>query len=132
MWTRRARSGSSPADLVVLCAFALFNVRLMLLSGIGKPYDRDRGEGVVGRNYAYQSAGGSTAYFEDVKFNPFAASGSLGVAVDDYNSDNFDHSRRAASSAAPASPAPTPTAGRSSTGRCRPGPRPGAAPGSAR
>src|SRR6195952_4192656 len=28
-----------PANIVLVCAFALFNVRLMLLSGIGKPYD---------------------------------------------------------------------------------------------
>jgi len=80
-----------PGELVILCAFSFFNVRLMLLSGIGQPYDRDRDEGVVGRNYAYQSAGGSTAFFENVNFNPFAAAGSLGAAVDDYNSDNFDH-----------------------------------------
>ncbi len=63
----------------------------MLLSGIGKPFDRDRGEGVVGRNYAYQTGTGATAYFEDARFNPFAASGSLGVTADDFNGDNFDH-----------------------------------------
>jgi gluconate 2-dehydrogenase alpha chain len=80
-----------PADMVLLCAFGLFNVRLMLLSGIGKPYDRDRGEGVVGRNYAYQTGSGTTAFFDNVRFNPFAAAGSLGAAADDYNSDNFDH-----------------------------------------
>jgi gluconate 2-dehydrogenase alpha chain len=80
-----------PADLVLLCAFSFFNVRLLLLSGIGKPYDHASGEGVVGRNYAYQTGSGSTGFFEGVHFNPFAASGSLGVAADDYNSDNFDH-----------------------------------------
>jgi len=80
-----------PADLVLVCAYGLFNVRLLLLSGIGKPYDPVRDEGVVGRNYAYQTGSGSTAFFEDAKFNPFAAAGSLGVALDDYNSDNFDH-----------------------------------------
>src|ERR1700710_1192311 len=80
-----------PADIVLVCAYSLFNVRLLLLSGIGKPYDPATGEGVVGRNYAYQTGSGSTAFFEDAKFNPFAAAGSLGVATDDYNSDNFDH-----------------------------------------
>src|SRR6201747_2579481 len=80
-----------PADLVLVCAFSLFNVQLMLLSGIGKPYDPATGEGTVGRNYAYQTGSGSTAFFEDAKFNPFAAAGSLGAALDDYNSDNFDH-----------------------------------------
>lgn len=82
-----------PADLVVLCAYGLFNVRLMLLSGIGQPYDHARNEGVVGRNYAYQTGSGSTAFFDNVNFNPFAAAGSLGVAMDDYNSDNFDHAK---------------------------------------
>ena len=80
-----------PADLVLLCAYGLFNVRLMLLSGIGKPYDGSTGEGVVGRNYAYQTGSGATAFFDNANFNPFAAAGSLGVALDDYNSDNFDH-----------------------------------------
>ncbi|MCK8787849.1 GMC family oxidoreductase [Roseomonas sp. NAR14] len=80
-----------PADLVLLCAFSFFNVRLLLLSGIGKPYDPARGEGVVGRNYAYQTGTGATGHFENVRFNPFAAAGSLGCALDDYNSDNFDH-----------------------------------------
>ena len=28
-----------PADLVLLCAFSLFNAQLLLLSGIGQPYD---------------------------------------------------------------------------------------------
>ena len=37
-----------PADLVLLCAFQFHNVRLMLVSGIGKPYDPASGEGVVG------------------------------------------------------------------------------------
>jgi gluconate 2-dehydrogenase alpha chain len=80
-----------PADLVLLCAYGLFNVRLMLLSGIGKPYDPVKDEGVVGRNYAYQTGSGATAFFENVNFNPFAAAGSLGCALDDFNSDNFDH-----------------------------------------
>jgi gluconate 2-dehydrogenase alpha chain len=80
-----------PADLVLLCAYGLFNVRLLLLSGIGKPYDPASGEGVVGRNYAYQCGGGATGFFENATFNPFAGAGSIGTAADDFNSDNFDH-----------------------------------------
>ena len=80
-----------PADLVLLCAYGLFNVRLLLLSGIGKPYDPNTHQGVVGRNYAYQSAGSANAIFDNALFNPFAAAGSVGTAADDYNSDNFDH-----------------------------------------
>src|SRR5882757_1559896 len=32
-----------PANIVLVCAFALFNVRMLLLSGIGKPYDAQSG-----------------------------------------------------------------------------------------
>lgn len=80
-----------PADLVLLCAFTLFNVRLLLLSGIGAPYDPASNTGVVGRNYAYQTNSGATGYFDDALFNPFAGAGALGATVDDCNGDNFDH-----------------------------------------
>src|SRR5215475_6940061 len=38
-----------PADLVLLCAFQLFNVQLLLLSGIGTVYDPQSGKGQIGR-----------------------------------------------------------------------------------
>lgn len=44
-----------PAEMVVLCAFSINNVRLLLLSGIGRPYDPATGQGVVGRNYTHQT-----------------------------------------------------------------------------
>ncbi|EJW13662.1 Gluconate 2-dehydrogenase, membrane-bound, flavoprotein [Rhodovulum sp. PH10] len=80
-----------PADLVVLCAYQLHNVRLMLLSGIGKPYDPATGEGVVGKNYAYQIVSGVAAFFDEEIMNPFVGAGALGMAIDDFNGDNFDH-----------------------------------------
>jgi gluconate 2-dehydrogenase alpha chain len=80
-----------PAEMVFLTAFQLNNVHLLLLSGIGKPYDPAHGTGVVGKNYAYQAAGGTTLYFEDKHFNPFMGAGGLTLAIDDYNGDNFDH-----------------------------------------
>ncbi|MGY5778380.1 GMC family oxidoreductase [Rhizobium sp. LEGMi135b] len=80
-----------PADMVLLCAYGLHNVRLMLLSGIGKPYDPKSGEGVVGRNYCYQTNAGMQVFFDDKNFNPFIASGALGQTVDDFNGDAFDH-----------------------------------------
>lgn len=83
-----------PADLVVLSAFQLHNVRLLLLSKIGRPYDPVSGEGVVGRNYAYQMNGGISLYFDnDTYFNPFAATGTTGMFIDDFNAENFDHSQ---------------------------------------
>jgi len=80
-----------PADMVFVTAFSLNNVHLLLLSGIGKPYDPATGTGVVGRNYTYQAGTGAQMYFEGQHFNPFMGSGSLGLTFDDWNGDNFDH-----------------------------------------
>ena len=82
-----------PADMVLLCAYALWNVHLMLVSGLGKPYDPDQQTGVVGRNYAYQTIAACNVFFEEgVRTNPFMGAGALGTVIDDYNGDNFDHS----------------------------------------
>lgn len=80
-----------PAELIVLSAYMLHNVRLMLLSGIGKPYDPQTGEGVIGRNYAYQATSGVGVFFDDKILNPFIGAGALGMSVDEWNGDNFDH-----------------------------------------
>jgi gluconate 2-dehydrogenase alpha chain len=80
-----------PANIVLVCAFALFNVRMLLLSGIGKPYDPQTGQGVVGRNYAYQTTSSVDLIFKDKVLNPFIATGAHGMIIDDYNGDNFDH-----------------------------------------
>ena len=82
-----------PADLVLMCAFQFHNVRLMLVSGIGKPYDPAAGEGVVGRNFAYQTMATVTPFFEKQRLNTFAGAGAMGVTIDDFNGDNFDHSQ---------------------------------------
>ena len=81
-----------PADLVVLCAYQLHNVRLLLLSDIGKKYDPQTGQGVVGRNYAYQLVGGATMFFDkEQPMNPFVGAGASGSVIDDFDGDNFDH-----------------------------------------
>ena len=82
-----------PADLVLLCAFQFHNVRLMLVSGIGKPYDADSGDGVVGRNFAYQTVATVHPFFADKRLNSFAGAGAMGVTIDEFNGDNFDHSQ---------------------------------------
>lgn len=87
------REYEQEADLVLLCAFALWNVHLMLLSGIGKPYDPQTNEGVVGRNYAYQTMSSVRVFYDGKhRFNPYMGAGALGMVTDDYNGDNFDHS----------------------------------------
>ena len=81
-----------PADLVILAGYGLMNVRMMMLSGIGKQYDPKTDAGAVGRNYCYQTGGGGASMiFEDKKFNPFMGAGALSMSAHDYNSD-MDHS----------------------------------------
>jgi gluconate 2-dehydrogenase alpha chain len=81
-----------PAEIVFITAYPLNNVRTLLLSGIGKPYDPKTGEGVTGRNYSYQTTGGPTVFMdESININPFMASGASGTMIDDFGGDNFDH-----------------------------------------
>jgi gluconate 2-dehydrogenase alpha chain len=81
-----------PAQLVVLCAYAINNVHLMLLSGIGQPYDPVTGKGVIGKNYCYQTGAAATLFFEGRYFNPFMSTGGLSMVADDYNV-NLDFDR---------------------------------------
>jgi gluconate 2-dehydrogenase alpha chain len=83
-----------PAEMVILSAYVLQNVRLLLLSGIGKPYDPTTGEGVVGKNYAYQTMSSVNVFFDDKIINPFIGAGALATVIDEFNGDNFDHSGR--------------------------------------
>ena len=64
----------------------------MLLSGIGQPYDPLSNTGTTGRNYAYQTANSVQLFFDDKNFNPFIGGGAIGMGIDDFNNDNFDHS----------------------------------------
>lgn len=82
-----------PADIVVVTSYVFNNIRLLLMSGIGKPYDPATGRGVIGKNYAYQVLkGNAVGFFNDKEFNTYAGAGALGILLDDYNGDNFDHS----------------------------------------
>jgi gluconate 2-dehydrogenase alpha chain len=80
-----------PADLVILASYILSNVHLMLVSRIGQPYDPATGQGVVGKNYAYQITSSVNLFYDDKYFNNFVGAGALGMIVDDFNGDNFDH-----------------------------------------
>jgi gluconate 2-dehydrogenase alpha chain len=82
-----------PAQLVILAAYTVFNVQLLLLSGIGKPYDPIANTGVIGRNFTHQTISDVVSFFDRSKhiFNPFISSGSIGMCIDEFNGDNFDH-----------------------------------------
>ncbi len=80
-----------PAGIVLLAAYTFENVRLLLLSGIGAPYDPQTSRGVVGRNYTYQTTSAVTLGFAEKRMNPFIGAGALGMVVDDWNGDHYDH-----------------------------------------
>jgi gluconate 2-dehydrogenase alpha chain len=83
-----------PADLVLLCAFSLFNVHLMLVSGIGTPYDPVTKTGTIGRNYSYQNLNRVNLFFnETVPANPFMGIGGGGATFDDLNGKQNDSSK---------------------------------------
>jgi gluconate 2-dehydrogenase alpha chain len=81
------------ADLVILAAYSMFNVQLLLLSKIGEPYDPVANTGVIGRNFTHQAMSSADGFFDKSKFNfnPFIASGAIGMCIDEFNGDNFDH-----------------------------------------
>ncbi len=81
-----------PANIVILCAYAINNVHLMLLSGIGTPYDPVSQKGVVGKNYCYQTGAGARLFFEGKNFNPFINAGGSSSTMDDFNV-NWDFDR---------------------------------------
>jgi gluconate 2-dehydrogenase alpha chain len=71
--------------MVVLAAFHLHNVRLMLSSGIGQPYDPDTGKGKVGRNFCYQLLNSVNLFFnQNVYINQFMGAGGVGQAIEDF------------------------------------------------
>ena len=91
--TRTGEEFEQPADVVALTSYIFNNVRLLLLSGIGRQYNPKTGTGMIGKNYTdHHTITGAIAYFEDKKFNSYIGTGALGSAYNDFNADNFDHS----------------------------------------
>ncbi|MDB5865555.1 MAG: gluconate 2-dehydrogenase [Betaproteobacteria bacterium] len=83
-----------PATMVLLTAYAINNVHLMLLSGIGRAYDPVSQQGVIGKNYCYQTGAGATLFFEGRNFNPFMSAGGSSSTMDDFNTNwDFDRSK---------------------------------------
>ena len=81
-----------PASLVFLASWTFNNTRLLLLSGIGEPYDPATGHGTVGSNLTHQvSVGAATAFFEQ-PLNRFMGSGSAGILFSDFDRDDLDRS----------------------------------------
>jgi gluconate 2-dehydrogenase alpha chain len=80
-----------PANMVLLTAYAINNVHLMLLSGIGEAYDPVSQKGVIGKNYCYQTGVSANLFFDGRNFNPFMSAGGSNHTIDDFNANwGFD------------------------------------------
>jgi len=80
-----------PAEVVVLSSYVLNNAKLLMISRIGEMYNPETGRGTLGKGYCYQITPGATLFFDE-PMNLYAGAGALGVCLDDWNADNFDHS----------------------------------------
>lgn len=80
------------AEIVILASYTFSNTKLLLVSNIGKPYDPVTGQGVVGKNYSDHFLSMAFGFFDKKQFNDYAGAGALGVSLDDYDGDFFDHS----------------------------------------
>lgn len=79
------------ADRVALCSYAFGNTRLMLLSGIGEPYDPLTGAGAVGKNYSTNISIKLSALFSDHTFaNHIGSVDTGGFEVDDFVGGRLD------------------------------------------
>jgi gluconate 2-dehydrogenase alpha chain len=81
-----------PADLVFLGSWTLNNTRLLLLSGIGEPYDPATGKGVVGRNLTHQVSFTAAVAFFEKPLNRFMGAAPAGMRISDFDGDTIDHS----------------------------------------
>ncbi|EIM07241.1 gluconate 2-dehydrogenase flavoprotein [Planococcus antarcticus DSM 14505] len=79
-----------PANVVVLTSYVMNNAKLLMVSEIGQQYDPETGQGSLGKNYAYQILPGATGFFDE-QMNTFMGAGALGMTVDDFNGDSFEH-----------------------------------------
>lgn len=79
------------AEAVVLTSYVMNNAKLLMVSNIGEQYDPATGRGTLGRSYCYQILPGAAGFFDE-QMNTFMGAGALGMTIDDFNADNFDHS----------------------------------------
>ncbi len=82
-----------PADLVVLASWTLNNTRLLLLSGVGEPYNPSTGTGTVGRNLTHQVSFSPVLAFFEKPLNKFMGSGAAGVLIGDFSGHVLDHTQ---------------------------------------
>lgn len=75
-----------PASVVILSAWTTHNVRLLLLSKIGEPYDPVSRKGLVGKNLTHQVITTARAMLIlEEPMNGFMANSGLGYRISDYD-----------------------------------------------
>ena len=90
----QGRTHEQRASIVVLSAYALANVRLMLLSGLGAPYDPLSGHRVWwGGTMRTTSSSARAPSSPGRTFESYVGAGAGGTALGEFNCDNFDHDR---------------------------------------
>lgn len=80
---------TQPADIVVVAGFTVPNIRMLLLSKVGTPYDPRSGRGTLGRRFTQQTGkvtGGPRIVFPE-PLNLFMGAGGLAIKVSDYDRD---------------------------------------------
>lgn len=91
--TATGEEHEQPADIVVLSAFTLENVRLLLLSrNQAHPNGLGNDRNLVGTRYSYQLVKSPvTGVWEGRRFNSYMGNSGVINLIHDFNSDNFDH-----------------------------------------
>jgi gluconate 2-dehydrogenase alpha chain len=83
-----------PARVVILASYTFENVRLLLLSRDRRhPMGLGNNAAQVGRYYMARQTSGVSGLFEGHRLNRYTGPSAQGQTIDDFNADNFDHSR---------------------------------------
>lgn len=80
-----------PAEVVVLATWTLNNTRLLLLSGIGEPYNVRTGGGNVGRNLSADFKFAAARVWMEKPLNRFIGSAPTGVSIGDLDGGVLDN-----------------------------------------
>ena len=85
----KGREVIQPANIVITGSFTPGNVRLLLLSKIGTPYDPVSGAGTLGRNFTHQmSGGGGGQIVYDKPLYDYMRAGGQGMSFSDFDGFN--------------------------------------------
>jgi gluconate 2-dehydrogenase alpha chain len=79
-----------PADLVILASWTLGNNHLLLVSGVGNPYNPATGKGILGRNLTHQISFPAAQAFLEKPLNRFMGAGGIGMRIADLEGDVLD------------------------------------------